>query len=215
MLEKRGDFQANVSIGSGVNIQAAYSPIKYFTIAGNTLLAHDKWFRNNNYRDHRAFEGAAGFYKPGNVIFEVLAGYGHGNGFAHDAHGAAILGDRFFETFEGFYNKQFIQATVAWHVHPQMQMALTARVADVQFTSFNYTNNGQVMVPPFKTNGIFYEPCATFKAYPVRTEPRFLIFAQSGLNIDLFDAETKYYNTIYTNIGIGLRLERKTFAHAQ
>jgi hypothetical protein len=76
LLTQKGRFDAEASVGlSSCNLNAAYSPVKYFAIFGNgqSFIAN----ASNNYQ--KSAEAAIGLYKQvKKVYFGINAGYGLG-----------------------------------------------------------------------------------------------------------------------------------------
>ena len=210
LLEKRGDFQVNASLGTGVNAQFAYSPIKYVGISGSALYANDEWWRYRNFHQHHALEGALGFYLPkGKLIIELFAGYGQGGGEAQEKHEESLFADAWLKKFQGDYQKYFIQPTVGWKIRPRMLVAFTARVSKLQSSNFHFHSEGVYPIPHVKSDGLFFEPSGTFKIYPLRRSQIFFAYGQIGASRSLFRAEESFYNFLQLNAGAGIRLGRK------
>jgi hypothetical protein len=205
LFEKKGEFQTTASLGNALNLQAAYTPFKNFALSGNLLYANNRLPDRLTYRKVQSYEAAAGYYASGKHLFEVFVGYGRGfsKGQRHNP-GIIFLIPGFDEHFDANYEKFFIQPTFAFRVRKKIQIGFTARVSYLDFHEINYTRNDSPRDIK-RAKGYFFEPCATFKVYPITMTRKFFAFGQAGINSDSFKMSA-YYGPLHFTVGVGLRL---------
>jgi hypothetical protein len=205
LFENKGEFQSTISYGSGVNLQAAYTPIKHVAFAGNLLYANNHIPDRFTFRRHSAYEGAVGYYTSRKFLFEIITGYGRGFMKGQNVNSGLIIFPTTRDRFEGDYQKLFVQPTFGFRVRTKVQIGLTVRVTHLHFTKIAYSTDDTPHEAP-RTDGYFLEPCGTFKIYPVTRSRKFFAFGQAGLNLDMFNIDELFYNPFHINVGVGLRL---------
>lgn len=206
MFEEKGEFQATLSYGSGLNSHLAYSPLKSIAISAGLFYANAPT-PDPNYRQHTGYEAALGFYTSGNMLFEVFGGYGRCAFSGRDSN-ASIFSSFTQSRFHGNYEKFFFQPTLGFRAGKRMVIGVTPRLTHIYFRELVYTTNDNPD-DPGKVSGYFFEPSVTFKIHPFDRARKFFVLGQGGLNVDLIDISEVYYNPFHVNFGIGLRLSDK------
>lgn len=207
LFSGKGDFQGTVSIGNGLNVQAAYSPFRHLAVAVNGLGANNKLVPQFAYRTHQSAEFALGYYTKGRFPFEIFGGYGTGMGEGRDSSLNVIFFGSALETAAGRYNKYFLQPTIGLN-RKRLQYALSVRLSYVDFKSISLaTNNHPKEVE--KIPIYFLEPSFTFKFFTTRRPTCVFIFAQAGLNLPMNNHDDIFfrYSILHYNVGVGVRIK--------
>lgn len=205
----RGEFQTNVSVGNGTNLQAAYAFTDHVAIMMNGLYANSRTGYNYAYRRNYSGEAGLGYFSNGKYNFETFAGYGIGKGEGQDSTLAFLFNLSIEERASGAYKKIFLQPTIGRNIK-NFQLALTTRFSFLDFSEIELSYNGEPQ-PTKEQELIFLEPSFTARYF---TSPRpnvIFVFAQVGANIPLLDSDRIAfdYSVLNYSVGIGWALNRK------
>lgn len=209
LFSGKGEFQSTFSGGIGLNLQAAYSPANHLALAGSLLYADNRYMNVYDYRVHRAFDVALGYYISGKLSFEVFGGYGKGKGHGRNMSFGLFIFPSVPQTAEGQYEKYFFQPTIG-KKFGKFEMALTSRFTVVDYYTAHLTSNHSALTT--QTDPVlFIEPCVTVKFFPIRNRRLFFAFVQPGVNRLLNDEQevSFRYTLVHFNAGLGLKLQNK------
>ncbi len=217
MFEEKGDFQACASLGNGLNVNTAYAFTNHLSIYASGLYANNKTISPEYWRIHKSADIALGFYaNKKKMAFEVVSGYGLGNGFGKSKK---YEPQDFFEWLflsvddeeaKGKYQKAFLQPSIGFR-HKRAQFIGTFRFSYVDFNSIKISRYDYPVTIP-KTNFYFFEPSFTIKFFPVKNTPSLFMIGQAGFNVEIDDQNSPEfgYSFLHYSIGIGLRLKKSS-----
>ncbi len=193
LLSKANEFQAKATVGvSGADLQAAYSPIKYFGLMLNgNLSARGGTFKTENHK-HQYIEAGIGYYYPFNVKyrFEIFGVYGIGviESYNFTSHYISGFSD---------INKIFIQPAIGM-VNPGFEIGFSGR-----FGVLNITNSSPDITGP----GNYYpviEPALTVKMGIQIIKP----VIQMGYSFVLINKDNAFFTrkSFYITAGIHFKI---------
>ncbi|MDD4994163.1 MAG: hypothetical protein PHR83_18235 [Paludibacter sp.] len=131
-LRLSGAFGGSQS--EGVELQAAYSPVKNFAVMANYLTSSIHYNSPGDYGNQNYIEGGLGYYKPisKTAVFEIYGGYGSGNEH-HQYEGSYYSYDGTYYYGSGFANLSFKKVFI------QPSIGLTFDFIDIAFSSRLYS----------------------------------------------------------------------------
>lgn len=178
MFTKGGEFQLNVQGGNGLEGQTAASLTKNIGLIGNFSYIDRDRYREDDFHRHTFYEGGIGyFYNDDDMVLELFAGYGKGEG-ASSNEWLGVAGS------SGKYERYFVQPGFGFNKR-QFHFAFVPRVSIVDFYEFG---DGALSVPVDEDPKVFFEPAFVGK---VNTMNNHLYFTFQ------FGYSTKLSNDVY------------------
>lgn len=201
LFDEQGEAQVSGYLsGAGIEAQAAYALTDNIAVTGSYEYANQKktsngveYTRRNNY-----LEFGAGIYNTTRSMkWEVLAGYGFGEGTSSDVYGffspPLALGTETVAT--GKMTRIFLQPSIGTN-NRSTNLAFTPKISWVDYSEF--TSNG-LTVQPKEDPIIFLEPAATLKFH---LAGNLFMVGQIGLALPLSGEPYFKYQSLSASVGI-------------
>lgn len=192
-----GEFQLGASIGTGVDVQTAYSFTDHFAMMANGSFMTKK---ETDYTRQQQFgELGLGYFNANrNVRIEVFGGYGMGKSthssqyyfFFDDVGQKQVVATGNFQRF-------FIQPSIGTN-NRRFNMAATLRFSAVDFTRMEA--EGFVRTPP-ESPQLFIEPAVTGR-FPIRGN----IYGLFQLGVGLSADAESYFKTTPLQASFGIQI---------
>lgn len=196
MLTDKNDISGNISLGlSNVNVQTAFSPIKYVgfmaNYAGGKISNSDNSSITNSYN---FFEFGVGYYKSvtKNMLFDIWGGYGIGNARTYDDIWDVAT------TINGKYFRIFIQPSITISASEAFDANLAIRPVIVFMEKTTSSS------APTRSSKTFMEPVLTLK-YGWKY---IKIINQLGLSLPTSNLDYDY-NPLILSVGVNFQLKSR------
>ncbi len=217
LLETQSDGNASVSLGRTFGVQASYSPLKNIGVMVNYSNALPVYEYQNvidepekvliNTYANQQYEFGLGYYKrlTEQYYFELYVGYSAGeSGVVENNYFIARYDTDFNLAFEVMHEGWFLQPTFSVIPEKNIELAFSAKLANIQFYNFNPSPFFDVP-PNFFTNSsiLSLQPTMTF----VFKQNWYRGFFQCGF---FFSEYSRFYRSRWMNasFGIGLNINQ-------
>jgi hypothetical protein len=199
MFVKGGEFQASFHGGNGLDFQTALSVTKNIGVIGNySYLNRESPDNTTKYRRHLYYEGGLGYFvNDKDMVFEIFAGYGKGEGSSYASYWF-ISSQKIQAT--GKYERYFIQPTFGFN-KKTFHAGFVPRFSYVDFTEFS---DGTTTFIDDRKGIFFFEPAFVGKVNGMNNRVFFTF--QTGFSVPMIEDNYFDYRPFQMAIGFGFRL---------
>jgi hypothetical protein len=199
MFAKGGEFQASFQMGNGLDVQTALSLSNNIGIIGNySLVSRESSDNVKDYRRHVYYEGGLGYFKnDDNMVVEIYAGYGKGEGSSYETFWF-LTSQKIQAT--GKYDRYFLQPSFGFN-KKKFHGAFVPRFSYVDFTEFS---DGTSTFVDNKDGIFFFEPAFVGKVNSMNNHLYFTF--QSGFSVPMVKDNYFDYRPFQFAVGIGFRV---------
>ena len=198
MFTQKGEFQAAVQVGNGLNGQVAWAATENFGVMGNYSYLERSDYDSNpqDFSKHTLAEGGVGYFKnTESMFFEVFAGYGEGRGWSYDTY--TFISTQNISA-SGNYKRYFIQPAFGMN-KKMVYVSFVPRFSIVDFTEFS-TGGARYLVDEDPV--VFFEPAVICRA---NFHDNFFFTFQGGFSAPVFNSPFYDYRLLQFSTGFGLR----------
>jgi len=204
MFRKGGEVQASAALGNGFEAQGAVAISNHIALTTNFSYVNN---HSNQYtvttvddeevKYHRFFEGGLGYYtNQGNWCYEIIGGYGRGEGEAYDNYD--FWGSQNV-TATGKYDRIFFQPAFGMN-KKLFHFAIIPRISIVDFKEFV---SDVATVPINPSAEVFFEPA--FLGRVNLADNHLMLNFQVGFSVPVESDPFYDYRIFQISTGLGFR----------